>query len=215
MRQILSGGLFIVGCMLFAGLGYSHNKDMHQSKQVAVFPSISAPIESTWLPAPRRSLPKGKKVTHHSGKKVDLSSDAPLSIVFFGFTHCPDVCPLTLRKIKAAIGKMEEPKAKDVRVVFFSIDPENDTMASMKSYVEPLGNQFEAVLPTREVLDPTLKNMAAYSRKIGGVLSHTELLYFIDKQGNWTGFTRVPKKAEELSVLLSGALARSIEIARK
>ena len=57
------------------------------------------------------------------------------SVVFFGFTYCPDICPTTLQTMGAAADLLG-PKAKDLQVVFISVDPERDTPAQMKAYLE-------------------------------------------------------------------------------
>lgn len=62
-------------------------------------------------------------------------------IVFFGFTHCADFCPTTLYRVSAALKELGE-EARNVRVVFITIDPERDTPELLKIYLKPFGEGF-------------------------------------------------------------------------
>jgi protein SCO1 len=81
-------------------------------------------------------------LTDQAGKARAFSSlrGEPV-LVFFGFTHCANVCPLTMARLKALHGA-ERGKLRAARVVMISVDGERDTPAAMKAYLEPLSHDF-------------------------------------------------------------------------
>lgn len=78
-------------------------------------------------------------LTDHDGRPVSLRSyrGAPV-LLFFGYTHCPDVCPLTLDKLTRAL-RTAGRRAKDVRILLVTMDPERDTPAALKAYAARFG----------------------------------------------------------------------------
>ena len=75
------------------------------------------------------------------------------TFMFFGFTHCPDVCPTTLAKLSAAIKQLDKEQRDDVRVLFVSVDPGRDTPQVMKQYTEAFGPQFIGLTGKRKQID--------------------------------------------------------------
>ena len=69
------------------------------------------------------------------------SFDGPLTAIFFGFTHCPDVCPMTLNKMDIVLSKLKN-KNKDVKLFFISVDPKRDTPQVVKDYLSNFDNDF-------------------------------------------------------------------------
>lgn len=73
---------------------------------------------------------------------TEAAYDGKVTVLFFGFTHCPDVCPLTLARLSQALGQMDAADADAVRVLFVSVDPERDTAERLARYVEGFGERF-------------------------------------------------------------------------
>ncbi|MCA3573202.1 MAG: SCO family protein, partial [Aestuariivirga sp.] len=71
--------------------------------------------------------------------------------IFFGFTHCPEVCPTTLYEMSALLEKLGD-DARDFRVFFVTVDPERDTAEIMKDYIASFDPRIEALIPTPEQL---------------------------------------------------------------
>ena len=69
------------------------------------------------------------------------SFNGPLTAIFFGFTNCPDVCPMTLNKMDIVLEKLGN-KKKDIKVFFISVDPERDTPEIIKDYLSNFDNKF-------------------------------------------------------------------------
>lgn len=79
------------------------------------------------------------KLVDQTGRPVDEKVlKGKWTVVFFGYTYCPDVCPGTLQAVRAA-GDQLGPKAKDLRIVFISVDPGRDTPATLKAWLEAQG----------------------------------------------------------------------------
>ena len=73
---------------------------------------------------------------------TEKSFQGPLTAIFFGFTNCPDVCPLTLVNIDQVLEKLNDNEKKKINVFFISIDPERDSPEIMKDYLEGFENKI-------------------------------------------------------------------------
>ncbi len=121
-------------------------------------------------------------------KAEDLSGEVKL--VFFGFTHCPDVCPTTMVQLKQAIEQMPNELQKDVRIVFVSVDPKRDTPEQLASYESFFGDRVRALTGEK----PQLRELAKRYRTTFGYgtpdenghydVSHSSAVYVFDQRGN-------------------------------
>ena len=93
------------------------------------------------------------------------SFDGPLTAIFFGFTNCPDVCPMTLNKMDIVLDKLEN-KKKDVKVFFISVDPEKDTPEVIKEYLSNFDNKFVGITGDPEKIFLLYKSWGVMSKKI-------------------------------------------------
>ena len=93
------------------------------------------------------------------------SFDGPLTAIFFGFTNCPDVCPMTLNKMDIVLDKLEN-KKKDVKFFFISVDPEKDTPEVIKDYLSNFDNKFIGITGDPEKIFLLYKSWGVMSKKI-------------------------------------------------
>ena len=93
------------------------------------------------------------------------SFDGPLTAIFFGFTNCPDVCPMTLNKMDIVLDKLEN-KKKDVKFFFISVDPEKDTPKVIKDYLSNFDNKFIGITGDPEKIFLLYKSWGVMSKKI-------------------------------------------------
>jgi protein SCO1/2 len=128
-------------------------------------------------------------LTDQNGARVTEASyrGAP-SIVFFGFTHCPDVCPTALFEISEVLKRL--PADKRVSALFITVDPERDTPAALKEYLSSFDPRISGLSGSRPEVDATLKAYRVYSKKQpqeNGEYSmdHSAIVYLMDKQGRF------------------------------
>ena len=96
---------------------------------------------------------------------TEKSFDGPLTAIFFGFTNCPDVCPMTLNKMDIALDKLKN-KKKDIKVFFISVDPERDTPEVIKDYLSNFDNKFIGITGEPEKIFLLYKSWGVMSKKI-------------------------------------------------
>jgi len=135
-----------------------------------------------------------------------------LTVVFFGYTQCPDVCPTTmaeLAQVKKALGKDGE----RVQGVFITVDPERDTPELLKAYMTGFDPSFIALRGTPEQTAATAKDFKVFYAKVPGksegsyTMDHTAGSYIFDATGKLRLFTRYGSGAEALTADLKTLLA--------
>ena len=93
------------------------------------------------------------------------SFNGPLTAIFFGFTHCPDVCPMTLNKMDIVLDKLKN-KKKNLKVFFISVDPERDTPEVVKIYLSNFDNNFIGITGEPEKIFLLYQSWGVMSKKI-------------------------------------------------
>ena len=93
------------------------------------------------------------------------SFDGPLTAIFFGFTNCPDVCPMTLNKMDIALDKLKN-KKKNIKFFFISVDPERDTPEVVKNYLNNFDNNFVGITGEPEKIFLLYQSWGVMSKKI-------------------------------------------------
>jgi protein SCO1/2 len=153
------------------------------------------------------------ELVDHTGQARRLEDFRGKAVVlFFGFTHCPDVCPTTLADISQAIGQLGA-DAERVQVLMVSVDPERDTPASLAKYMTAFDPRF---LGLRGDLPATKKVAGEFKiyfekRKQGDsyTVDHSAQSYVIDPQGRLRLLVRHDRIAQDLAAdlraLLKGA----------
>ncbi len=94
-------------------------------------------------------------LTNDQGRVVtaaDYLHHDRVTLLYFGYTYCPDVCPLTLGRLSAAIGRLDPPARQHLQVLFVSVDPRRDTPARLAQYAHAFGPQFTGLTGTQEAL---------------------------------------------------------------
>jgi len=125
-------------------------------------------------------------------------------LVFFGFTHCPDVCPTTLFDVSEILRALG-PDAKDVRALFITVDPERDTPAVLKDYLSSFDPRVIGVTGDSEAIPAVIKAYRVYAKKVpqdggGYTMDHTAIVYLMGKDGRFVtpfNMKRRPNEAAE------------------
>lgn len=138
--------------------------------------------------------PQGGDITLPSTQgEFSLSEmdDDEIGVLFFGFTYCPDVCPMTLSVIRQALQRLEDDKAERIVPVLISVDPERDTLERLDEYVGSFGDAFIGVRPSEAELNDIAERYDVSWRKVETpdseqdyTVDHTASLYLVDHEGN-------------------------------
>jgi protein SCO1/2 len=153
-------------------------------------------------------------LTDHTGKTRTLADfRGKIVIVFFGYIHCPDVCPTTLADLKVAREQLGE-DGRRVQVVFVSVDPERDKRELLASYVPAFDPSFIGLYGDVAATARVAKEFKVFYQKAPGktpdsyTVDHTAGSYVFDPQGRLRLFVRpgnVPNLVADLKTLLRAA----------
>jgi protein SCO1/2 len=113
------------------------------------------------------------------------------TVLFFGFTYCPDVCPTTLQSLSELIDKLGKDKDK-LKFYFVSVDPERDTPDVLKDYLSSFNPKINALTGKQKDLDVLIKSFSIYAKKVpldqnNYTMDHSAALILIDKSTNFVG----------------------------
>jgi len=122
-------------------------------------------------------------------------------LVFFGYTHCPDVCPTTLfdvSEVMRALGK----DADRTGALFITVDPERDTPPVIKDYLSSFDPHLRGATGDRAAIDAVEKAYRVYAKKVPTeksdyTMDHTALVYLMDKQGRFVAPFNLKRRPEE------------------
>ena len=122
-------------------------------------------------------------------------------LVFFGFTHCPEVCPTTLFQVSQVMQKLG-PDADKMRVLFITLDPERDTAAVLKDYMSNFDPHMTGLRGDSDAVAKVAKNYRVIWRKVpleGGdyTLDHTAIVYLMGKDGRFISRFDLSKRSVE------------------
>lgn len=128
------------------------------------------------------------------------------TIIFFGFTHCPDVCPTALFEMSEVLRAMG-PDAAKMNAFFVSVDPERDTPAIMKDYLSSFDPNLKGLSGTADEIGRMTTAYRVYAKKIplkdgDYTMDHTALIYLMDRDGKFARRFDLKRKPEEAAAEL-------------
>jgi protein SCO1/2 len=198
--------VFIVFGALFVGFNYLQNK----AKPVA--------ISATTIPVPYEisdfhlTTAEGKDFTRQNllGK---------YTVLFFGFTRCPDVCPTTLAQFKIEIPKLTKEAHENVQFLLVTVDPEHDTQEILKSYVSTYNSEIHAatgsVAEIHKVADAMKTTFSKEEENAGDpnlyMMAHSPRYFVIDPQARLSAVYNPPIAPGVLSADLNALTAASFK----
>ena len=128
-------------------------------------------------------------LTSHRNKPYALhEASGKVVVLFFGFTHCPDVCPTTLSVIQTVLEQLGN-DAKHVQPLFVSVDPQRDTPAVLQNYLKYFSSSFIGLTGPIEEIDDVVKQFKGFYSYTGDAstgtysVDHTSNIYLIDPKG--------------------------------
>lgn len=140
-------------------------------------------------PRPEVGPPEEFTLTDQYGEPYRLADHrGQVVLLFFGFAHCPDVCPVTLSNW----ARVEEALAgdDDVEFVFVTVDPERDTIERLREHLKIFSDNFRGLTGTEEQLTPVYERFGIFRKKIsfsssamGYVVDHSTVMLLLDREG--------------------------------
>ena len=142
---------------------------------------------------------------------TDVNLKGRYSLIFFGFTHCPDICPLTLQLLTQAI-EAAGPDGNAVQPVFISLDPERDTPEAMGAYVASFHPRFMALTGTPEQVKAAAQAYRVYYAKApikedgkdtgDYTITHSGYIFLMDRNGKYVTHFDKEATAEQITARL-------------
>lgn len=171
LMQFIRAGILVLIVAFFAGWSYIYYRDHASGGQA--FGAPFALVDQ-----------KGQPVTEQAFRGHP-------SVVFFGFTHCPEVCPTTLSEMDTWLKQLGN-DGKDIRAFFVSVDPERDTPEVMKTYVGNVSDRITGITGEPAKIAAMAKSFGIYSRKVAlddgdYTMDHTASVLLLGRDGDFEG----------------------------
>ena len=142
------------------------------------------------------------QLTDQSGQTVtEKEMQGRPTLIFFGFTHCPDVCPTSLFEISEVLRAMGQ-DADKVNAYFISVDPERDTAGAMKDYLSSFDPHLKGLTGPPEDLAKVISEYRVYAKKVplkdgDYTMDHTALVYLMDREGKFVAPFNLKRTPDE------------------
>jgi protein SCO1/2 len=148
-------------------------------------------------------------LTDHNGRTVtEADFKGKPTLIYFGFTYCPDVCPTSLLLMQTAVEQLGEDAEQRVNMVLITVDPGRDTPAVLKDYVGNFGPTMIGLTGTPEQIATVAKEFRVYYRKVESkdgapyLMDHSSIFYLLDKRGRFVRHFTHQSKAEDIAAAL-------------
>ena len=163
---------------------------------LAVNGSRVEPLVATVLPAPR-PLPPFSLVDQHGRPFTNSSLTGRQSVMFFGFTNCPDICPATLQQLAIARQRLASSGTADPDIILVSVDPERDTPEVLAEYVGHFGAGVRGVTGSVADISEFTASLGIFFAISGDSekdysVDHSTAVLVIDGDGQWQAVFSAP-----------------------
>lgn len=132
-------------------------------------------------------------LTDHSGKpRTDTDFRGKVLLVYFGFTHCPDICPTDLMAIAGALNTLGS-QAEQVQALFITLDPQRDTQSLLSTYVDSFHERLVGLTGSETAIRRAAHAYKVYFKKVPGkndddyAIDHSAYIYLMDRDGKFAG----------------------------
>ena len=196
--------LTVVGMLILIALVVG--SFVHKVTQPRVLTAAELKLNGAWVFDTPRSLESFQLLDHHGQPFTVESLRGQWTLVFFGFTFCPDICPTTMALLGQFMQKLEGlPEAADTRVVMVSVDPARDTVEQLAQYVPYFNPDFLGVTGDFLEIHRFVTNLNTPFRKVPGQgqdyqVDHSANLVLINPRGDYHGFFRAPLDLAKLKL---------------
>lgn len=149
-------------------------------------------------------------LTDQFGKKRSTTeSRGKILLIYFGYTYCPDVCPMALENITAALKSMGRDRDK-IAVIFVSVDPDRDTPEMLKLYSTNFDSNIVMLTGCKNEVQVAMEKYRVYAKKEAKdglsdyLINHTSIVYVMDRDGSYlTSFSHTTHAEQIVKILLS------------
>ncbi|ERS92149.1 SCO family protein [Halomonas sp. PBN3] len=121
---------------------------------------------------------------------LESLGDDQLAVLFFGYTYCPDVCPMSLAVVRQALAELEPAQRQRVVPLMVSVDPERDSLERLEEYLAFFGERFIGATGSQAQLEELAERYGVVWRKVeapdsamGYTIDHSSSLYLVDREG--------------------------------
>jgi len=183
---------------------------VYRIQQPRVMTATEMKVNGLYLLETPRNFGEISLVDHHGEAFTRESLEGRWTLVFFGFTHCPDICPTTMAFLDRFMGQLEGTEGEDTQVVLVTVDPARDTVEQLAAYVPYFNEDFLGV--TGEFLDVHRFATALNTpfRKVPGQdenyqVDHSANVVLINPRGDYHGFFKAPLDQAKMKVTYRSA----------
>ncbi len=145
-------------------------------------------------------------LTGHDGRAMTERDFAEkYTIAYFGFTSCPDICPVELQKLADAYAALPAAKQKKLAMIFITIDPSRDTADKLKTYTAIFNPEIQGLTGTQKAIDAATKNYMVYAKKSDTdedgyyTVNHTSMFYLTMPGPKSMGVLKTDLNAQQLA----------------
>jgi protein SCO1/2 len=202
--------VFVLVAIVALVLGLTVNKVLNGKGQGD--PTILLDAGIVLLPQSRK-LPE-LSLTNQDGQAVAVDQlKEQWSLLFFGYTFCPDICPATLAQLRQLQGLLPEETRANLRIVLVTVDPKRDTPEQLKKYLDYFDAGFIGLTGEEAILQKlanavSIPYIPADTSKENYTVDHSGNLVIIGPDGTQRGFIRAPINNAKLAAQLPGLLER-------
>tara|TARA_R110002073_G_scaffold56343_6_gene143595 strand:- start:12859 stop:13503 length:645 start_codon:yes stop_codon:yes gene_type:complete len=188
--KLTVGGLLLVIAVIVGGF-------VHRVSMPRVMTESEMKINGLYMFDTPRAIGDFALIDHHGEVFDPARLQGQWTLIFFGFTYCPDICPTTMTFLNQFVSSLEGTEAEDTQVVMVSVDPARDTVEQLATYVPYFNPEFTGV--TGEFLDIHRFATALNTpfRKVAGEgddyqVDHSANVVLINPRGDYHGFFKAP-----------------------
>ncbi len=152
-------------------------------------------------------------LTDHNGRTVtEADFKGKPTLIYFGFTYCPDVCPTSLLLMQTAVEQLGKDADRRLNMVFITVDPERDTPEVLKDYVGNFGPTVLGLTGTPAQLTAAAKAFRVYYRKVESkdgapyLMDHSSIFYLLDRNGRFVKHFTHQSKAEDIAAAVKSLM---------